>query len=235
MSGDAGPSAVTCCADGRPAARWWLALMLLSAAPGYRARALWPAVEVERMGTHVFVELFDAPFAQLNSSTSVVSALRAAVAAGGLTVVGELVHEFPVMGISALLLISESHLSIHTWPERGYAAVDLFTCGEATPLPCRPHEPVHFRGSEQGWYCADGSLADPGDGDAPLWQAVQALLESLHASGAMITYTPRGIPRHQHGASQSDEGRFSQLSPPPPSGYGWLGGLESEQLQRPEL
>ena len=68
-----------------------------------------PDSDLERMGTHIFLELYDAPFAYLNSSSTVLSALRNAVSTGGLTVVGELLHEFPIMGISAVLLISESH------------------------------------------------------------------------------------------------------------------------------
>lgn len=76
-----------------------------------------------RMGTHILLEVHDAPFDVLNSSARVLSSLYAAVHAGGLTVVGELAHEFPVQGCSAILMISESHLSIHTWPENGYAAV----------------------------------------------------------------------------------------------------------------
>ena len=69
-----------------------------------------------KLGTHAFVELDAAPFALLNDSAAVMSTLRSAADAGGLTVVSEQLHEFPVMGVSAVLLVSESHLSIHTWP-----------------------------------------------------------------------------------------------------------------------
>ena len=46
------------------------------------------------------------------------------------TVVGELFHQFEPVGVSGVLLIAESHFSIHTWPEDGFVAVDVFTCGE---------------------------------------------------------------------------------------------------------
>ena len=46
------------------------------------------------------------------------------------TVVGEDFHQFEPEGVSGVLLIAESHLSVHTWPEDGFAAVDIFTCGE---------------------------------------------------------------------------------------------------------
>jgi S-adenosylmethionine decarboxylase proenzyme len=46
------------------------------------------------------------------------------------TLVGEAFHQFEPEGVSGVLLIAESHLSVHTWPEHGFAAVDVFTCGE---------------------------------------------------------------------------------------------------------
>ncbi|MBI4706825.1 MAG: adenosylmethionine decarboxylase [Candidatus Omnitrophica bacterium] len=42
------------------------------------------------------------------------------------------VHKFPVQGITGVILLAESHISIHTWPEHDYVAVDIFTCGEKT-------------------------------------------------------------------------------------------------------
>ena len=48
----------------------------------------------------------------------------------GATVIGDSFHRFSPQGVSGVVIISESHLFIHTWPEYGYAAVDVFTCGE---------------------------------------------------------------------------------------------------------
>ena len=56
-------------------------------------------------------------------------ALRAAAAAMGAAVVTATFHQFSPYGISGVVIIQESHLTIHTWPEYGYAAVDIFTCG----------------------------------------------------------------------------------------------------------
>lgn len=47
----------------------------------------------------------------------------------GAVVLGESFHRFSPQGVSGVVVIAESHLSIHTWPEYGYAAVDIFTCG----------------------------------------------------------------------------------------------------------
>ena len=169
-----------------------------------------------QMGVHIILEVHDAPFATLNSSDTVMAALHEAVRVGGLHTVGELVHSFPVQGFSAVIMVSESHLSIHTWPERGYAAVDLFTCSLPAHLPCKPREPISFGSAQDSWRCADGQLAEE---SAPLWAAVRAIVSGLHASGASATWLERGLPS----------------SPPPPPSTGWLGGLESEMAQRPEL
>ena len=56
--------------------------------------------------------------------------LLAASLAAGATIVDESFHTFPPYdGVSGVIIILESHVSIHTWPEHGYAAVDIFTCG----------------------------------------------------------------------------------------------------------
>lgn len=190
---------------------------------------------LERLGTHIFLEAFGAPFAALNSSATVSAALRSAVAAAGLTVVGEHVHQFPVMGVSSVLLISESHLSIHTWPERGYAAVDLFTCGsDDAPPPCRPSEPVRLLSAREGWRCADGGAADAPE--SKLWRGTQALLAGLLAGGAQLTWHERGLPPEAPGYDRT--AAVATARPPAASSlgrFGWLGGLEGDHQQRPEL
>ena len=56
--------------------------------------------------------------------------LRAAADAGGATVVGEAFHAFPNGAVTGVLLLAQSHLSIHTWPELRLANIDLLTCGD---------------------------------------------------------------------------------------------------------
>jgi S-adenosylmethionine decarboxylase proenzyme len=55
--------------------------------------------------------------------------MLAAANASGATVLGESFHQFSPQGVSGVLIIAESHLTIHTWPEHGYAGADIFTCG----------------------------------------------------------------------------------------------------------
>ena len=82
------------------------------------------------LGRHLLLELFDCDQDAINSldivKTSMVEAARRAHA----TIVDVVFHEFNPFGISGVVVIAESHLAIHTWPEYRYAAVDVFSCGE---------------------------------------------------------------------------------------------------------
>lgn len=81
-------------------------------------------------GTHLLIECHGCPFAVLDDPARLEVALRAAAEAIGAKVVGALFHRFSPQGVTGVLLLSESHASVHSWPERGYAAVDVYTCGE---------------------------------------------------------------------------------------------------------
>lgn len=59
--------------------------------------------------------------------------MNQAVRAAGATVVASVFQPFEPHGVSGVVVIEESHISIHTWPEHGYAAVDFYTCGQADP------------------------------------------------------------------------------------------------------
>lgn len=80
------------------------------------------------LGRHLLCELWEAE--ALDDPEVTEAALRKAVEAGRARLIEVLVHEFAPTGVSGVAVIAESHLAIHTWPEYGYAAVDLFTCGE---------------------------------------------------------------------------------------------------------
>ena len=59
--------------------------------------------------------------------------MRAAAEAAGATVVADVFHRYRPQGVTGVVVIEESHLSVHTWPEHGYAAVDFYTCGGCKP------------------------------------------------------------------------------------------------------
>lgn len=82
------------------------------------------------LGVHLLLDVAGAPFETLDDPALMESALLETVAAMGATVLGTHVHRLSPQGISGVVVISESHLTIHTWPERGEAAADLFTCGD---------------------------------------------------------------------------------------------------------
>jgi S-adenosylmethionine decarboxylase len=84
---------------------------------------------LEAIGTHCILELYDCPCDLLDDEAFVTNALREAVEHGMATLLHEVSHHFHPQGVTALGLIAESHVAIHTWPEYGYAAADVFTCG----------------------------------------------------------------------------------------------------------
>lgn len=85
-------------------------------------------------GTHLVVELSGCDAQMLGDAAQVQAALLAAAHAGRAHVLHVFVHQFQPTGVSGIVALAESHLSIHTWPERAYAAVDVYTCGHH-PLP----------------------------------------------------------------------------------------------------
>src|SRR5918995_7125490 len=83
-------------------------------------------------GSHLIIDLWDAR--HLDDVGLVEVALRRAVRAAGASLLHLHLHAFtPNGGVSGVAVLAESHISIHTWPERGYAAIDVFMCGSAEP------------------------------------------------------------------------------------------------------
>lgn len=88
-------------------------------------------------GTHLLIDLWGAR--HLDDPRAIEAALRAAAAAARATVLNAHFHHFsPSGGVSGVLVIAESHMSIHTWPERAFAAIDIFMCGTCDPYKAVP-------------------------------------------------------------------------------------------------
>lgn len=81
------------------------------------------------LGRHILAEFFNCDREILNKSSEVEFFMKKAALACGATIVNSVFHTFNPHGVSGVVVIAESHLAIHTWPEYGYAAVDVFTCG----------------------------------------------------------------------------------------------------------
>ncbi len=88
-------------------------------------------------GTHLLIDLWGAK--GLDDTEVVATALKRSVAACDATLLNLHLHRFSDSGgISGVAVIAESHISIHTWPERGYAAIDIFMCGACDPYRAIP-------------------------------------------------------------------------------------------------
>jgi S-adenosylmethionine decarboxylase len=87
---------------------------------------------VKFAGSHLIIDFWEAE--GLNDKDRIEQAMRNAVDAAGATLLHIHLHTFtPSGGISGVAVLAESHISVHTWPERGYAAFDVFICGSAEP------------------------------------------------------------------------------------------------------
>ena len=87
-------------------------------------------------GTHLLIDFWDAT--RLDDPEYIEKALRKAVDAAGATLLHIHLHHFtPNGGVSGVAVLAESHISLHTWPERGFAAFDVFMCGA-----CDPHKSI---------------------------------------------------------------------------------------------
>ena len=84
------------------------------------------------VGKHCILELYACDASKLNDESFIRTTMATAAREGGATVLQLISHHFQPQGVTGLVLLAESHLSIHTWPESGYAAVDVFTCGDHT-------------------------------------------------------------------------------------------------------
>jgi S-adenosylmethionine decarboxylase len=85
------------------------------------------------MGKHYLLNLYGCSFVLLDNEQCLIDLLENAAVASGATVVQTISKKFEPQGVTVLCLLSESHISIHTWPEEGKAAVDVYTCGDCNP------------------------------------------------------------------------------------------------------
>jgi S-adenosylmethionine decarboxylase proenzyme len=86
------------------------------------------------IGTQVVLDLYECRTDRLDDIAWVETTMTGAARAAGATIVEAIFHQFAPWGISGVVVISESHLAIHIWPENRYAAVDVFTCGATVDL-----------------------------------------------------------------------------------------------------
>jgi S-adenosylmethionine decarboxylase len=82
-------------------------------------------------GKHLLIEVYNADYT--DNASHIQGSLVAMANAIGATIVNAVFHSFDGGGVTGVLILAESHISIHTWPETRYAAIDIFTCGRVNP------------------------------------------------------------------------------------------------------
>ena len=87
---------------------------------------------MKALGTHIVCELSGCNAALLTDVDAVATMMEQAALEANATPITKAFHRFQPQGVSGVVVIQESHLSIHTWPETGYAAMDFYTCGDHT-------------------------------------------------------------------------------------------------------
>jgi S-adenosylmethionine decarboxylase len=88
---------------------------------------------METMGRHVIAELWECEFDKLNDVNFIERTFVEAALKSGAEVREVAFHKFAPQGVSGVVIISESHLTIHSFPEHGYASIDVYTCGDLDP------------------------------------------------------------------------------------------------------
>lgn len=88
---------------------------------------------MKQMGTHLVIDAWQAPAELLDDPKAIEAALIEATTVGQVTLIDLCVHKFSPHGVTATATLAESHIAIHTWPEHGYFAADLFFCGAGKP------------------------------------------------------------------------------------------------------
>ena len=87
------------------------------------------------LGRHLLMDFYGCDKCCLDDSVYIEEQLRSAAKAARAHVLSAIVHRFSPQGVTGILSLRESHLAIHTWPERQFAAADLFSCGSIDPWP----------------------------------------------------------------------------------------------------
>lgn len=85
------------------------------------------------MGKHYLLNLYGCSSSLLDDELFIINLITEAAIKCGATILQTASHKFHPQGVTGILLLAESHISIHTWPEEGKAAVDCYTCGESDP------------------------------------------------------------------------------------------------------
>jgi len=117
---------------------------------------------LETRGVHLLAEFHDCAAGLLDDQPALEALMLRAVEVAGARVVQTVFHRFAPQGVTGVVVVEESHFSIHTWPEHGYAAVDVYTCGDCHPERARDLLQEGLGASRVEWMRVDRGRELPG-------------------------------------------------------------------------
>ena len=137
------------------------------------------------LGRHIIVEYYECTPDLLNDVVHIEKSMERAAAEAGATIINSTFHHFSPYGVSGVIVIEESHLAIHTWPEYGYASVDLFTCGGSV-------DPwVAYRALKEFFNAAHGSAVELSRGEMALLTEKKFTLKELRDQKSQPDQAPK--------------------------------------------
>jgi len=136
---------------------------------------------MEALGRHLIIELYNCSISKLNDVVHIEHSMSRAAKESGATVINSTFHHFQPFGVSGVVVIQESHLAIHTWPEYGFASLDLFTCGESV-------DPwIAYHSLKQALEAEYGSATEMWRGSFRLLQKAENVPATLSVTNSQIT------------------------------------------------
>ena len=137
------------------------------------------------LGNHILVEFHGCSAEILNDVPHIETSMNAAAKEAGATIISSVFHHFSPFGVSGVVVIQESHLAIHTWPEYRYAAVDLFTCGDSvSPW-------VSYEFLKKAFQAEHGSAIEINRGQLELLEKTDIELGELRDQATQKLVTPK--------------------------------------------
>ncbi|TQF66838.1 adenosylmethionine decarboxylase [Pseudoalteromonas luteoviolacea] len=134
---------------------------------------------VNPLGQHIIVDIFDA--SNLTGEQHIEDMMVECANAANATILKTHIHPFETNGgVSGMIILAESHISIHTWPEFNFAAMDIFMCGNAQPQRCLPVIEKHFQPGKMlvNTLTRGGSVNEFGEFHPLLHNQLQATLKT---------------------------------------------------------
>lgn len=119
---------------------------------------------METRGQHLLIEFRGCAGPVLNDCAALQTLMERAVEAAQATIVKSVFHTFAPQGVTGVVVVEESHFSVHTWPEHGYVAVDVYTCGECHPERAREVLREGLSATSTEWMLIERGLGLP-EGD----------------------------------------------------------------------